>query len=111
VTIFYEEEPIGFFILHRSKEAQKYTNNMNTIFLRSFSIDRDCQSQGFGGAAMGILPQFVRENLPEIEEIILTVHEKNIPAMKLYEKSGFLSNGKTIEGRKGIEHVMILHLN
>jgi RimJ/RimL family protein N-acetyltransferase len=110
VIIFHKEEPIGFFILHRSKEAQEYTNNLNTIFLRSFSIDRNHQSQGFGSAAMGILPQFIRENVPEIEEIILTVHEKNVPAMKLYEKSGFTCNGKTKEGRKGIEHVMLFLL-
>jgi RimJ/RimL family protein N-acetyltransferase len=90
VTIIHEEEPIGFFVLQRSKEAQEYTNNMNTILLRSFSIGRNYQSRGFGSAAMGILPQFIRATLPEIEEIMLTVHEKNIPAMRLYEKSGLL---------------------
>jgi RimJ/RimL family protein N-acetyltransferase len=110
VVIFHAAEPIGFFVLHRSKEALEYTNTMNTVFLRSFSIDRNRQGQGFGGAAMRLLPQFIRENLPEIEELILTVHEKNIPAMKLYEKSGFTYNGKTKEGRKGTERVLIFTL-
>jgi RimJ/RimL family protein N-acetyltransferase len=83
---------------------------MNPIFLRSFSIGRNHQNQGFGSAAMGILPQFMRENLPDIEEIILTVHEKNMPAIKLYKKSGFTYNGKIKESRKGIEHFMVFSL-
>ncbi|URN93802.1 MAG: GNAT family N-acetyltransferase [Candidatus Pristimantibacillus lignocellulolyticus] len=110
IIIFLETEPIGFFILHRSKEAKDYSDKIQNVFLRSLSIDRNYQCRGYAGSAMRVLPKFICDNFPETEEIILTVHEKNTPAKKLYEKSGFVYNGKNIKGRKGNELVMIYSL-
>ncbi|MBP2898883.1 GNAT family N-acetyltransferase [Escherichia coli] len=107
VIIFAEEEPIGFFVLDRRTALKDNIKNKQSIILRSFSIDRHYQGCGYAGAAMKILPGFVHNHFLEVEEILLTVHEKNVPAKKLYEKSGFVYNGEFKMGPNGIEQVMI----
>jgi len=111
VVILFTGEPVGFFVLHDSKETQNFTNNTNAIFLRSFFIDKKLQGKGFARSAMNSLPKFLHTHLPQVVEVILTVHENNLPAKRLYEKSGFLYNGKSKPGRTGIELVMNYLLN
>jgi RimJ/RimL family protein N-acetyltransferase len=106
VVILFKGEPVGFFVLHNSKETQHFTHNTNAIFLRSFFIDKKHQGKGLARSAMNSLPSFLHHHLPQVVEIILTVHEKNLPAKRLYEKSGFLYNGKSKPGRNGIELAM-----
>jgi RimJ/RimL family protein N-acetyltransferase len=112
VVILLENEPVGFFILHRSQEiTQNFTQNDNAIFLRAFSIDRQHQGNGYAKFAMNQLPTYVQRLFPEIDEIILTVNEDNLSARRLYEKSGFLYIGKNKIGRIGLELGMHFSIN
>jgi RimJ/RimL family protein N-acetyltransferase len=111
VVILFEDEPVGFFVLHHSEESQTFTENVNAIFLRAFSIDRKHQGKGFAGLAMNSLPKFVLNHFPQVVEIVLTVNENNLPAKRLYEKSGFLYKGKSKVGSSGIELVMHYSIN
>jgi RimJ/RimL family protein N-acetyltransferase len=111
VVILVENEPVGFFVLHHSEEIQTFTENANAIFLRAFSIDRMHQRKGYAGLAMNYLPEFVLIHFPQLVEIVLTVNENNLPARRLYEKSGFLYKGKNKIGRSGIELGMHYSLN
>jgi RimJ/RimL family protein N-acetyltransferase len=111
VVILFEDEPVGIFVLHQSEESQTYTKNVNVIFLRAFSIDRKHQGKGFAGLAMNSLSKFVLNHFPQVDEIVLTVNENNLPAKRLYEKSGFIYNGKSKVGSSGIELVMHYSLN
>jgi ribosomal protein S18 acetylase RimI-like enzyme len=61
--------------------------------------------------AMNSLPEFVLHHFPQVVEIVLTVNENNLPAKRLYEKSGFLYKGKNKIGKSGIELGMNYLLN
>lgn len=102
-VILIDEEPVGFFVLHRSEETHDFTVNDHAVFLRAFSIDKDHQGKGYATMAMNNLPEFVRVHLPQVEEIVLTVNENNSAAKRSHEKSGFIHKGKTKVGRSGIE--------
>jgi RimJ/RimL family protein N-acetyltransferase len=110
VVVLIDDEPVGFFVLHHSEEIINFTDNVNAIFLRAFSIDWKHQGIGYAGLAMNILPKFVLNHFPQVDEIVLTVNENNLPAKRLYEKSGFLYKGKNKNGRSGIELGMHFHL-
>ncbi|TFE19495.1 GNAT family N-acetyltransferase [Cohnella luojiensis] len=103
VVILFEDEPVGFFVLHNSGEIYDFTENVNSIFLRAFSIDRKNQGKGYAKLAMNSLPKFIQLYFPQVDEIVLTVNENNLAAKRLYEKSGFLYKGKNKLGRSGIE--------
>jgi RimJ/RimL family protein N-acetyltransferase len=111
VVILVDDEPVGLFVLHHSEEIQSLTENLNAIFLRAFSIDRKHQGKGYAGIAMKSLPMFVLNQFPQVVEIVLTVNENNLPAKRLYEKSGFLYKGKNKIGKSGIELGMNYLLN
>ncbi|WP_350338897.1 GNAT family protein [Paenibacillus sp. UMB7766-LJ446] len=64
------------------------------------------QGKGYASLAMKFLPLFVLNLFPQIDEIILTVNKDNLPAKRLYEKSGFVYKGKTKLGRSGVEFVL-----
>jgi RimJ/RimL family protein N-acetyltransferase len=89
-----------------STKIRNFTDNVHAIFLRAFSIDWKHQGKGYAGLAMNILPKFVLNHFPQVVEIVLTVNENNLPAKRLYEKSGFLYKGKNKMGRSGIEQSM-----
>lgn len=103
VVILFDDEPVGFFVLHNSGEIYDFTENDNAIFLLAFSIDRNHQGKGYAKLAMNSLPKFVQHYFPQVGEIILTVNENNLAAKRLYEISGFIYKGKNKQGRSGIE--------
>lgn len=106
VVIVSKGEPVGFFILHHTKDVNKFTKNESAVFLRSFSINVMHQGKGYATTALKLLPKFVQENLDYINEVILTVHTSNEAAKHLYEKSGFIPIGITNENNKDSEIVM-----
>ncbi|WP_231877909.1 GNAT family N-acetyltransferase [Ferroacidibacillus organovorans] len=103
VVIFIDEEPVVFFVLHKCGETSDFTENNTAIFLRSFLIDKRHQRKGYAKLALAILPKFMEDHLPYVEEIVLTVDENNLAAKRLYEKSGFIHKGRTKVGRSGLE--------
>lgn len=111
VVILFEDEPVGFFVLHQSEEIQTFTDSVNAILLRAFSIDRKHQGKGIAGLAMNSLPKFVLNHFPHVNEIVLAVNENNLLAKRLYEKAGFLYKGNSKVGRSGIELIMHYSLN
>ncbi|MFG3611215.1 GNAT family N-acetyltransferase [Rummeliibacillus stabekisii] len=100
--------PVGYFALEDGAKLLKYSNNSNARLLTAFSIDSRNQGKGLAKMGLKLLPKFVKENLPEINEIVLGVNKKNIPAYNLYLKTGFEDKNEFYEGPKGPQH--ILHL-
>jgi len=58
-------------------------------------IKKDMQSIGYGESASRMLIDYVFENLP-IRKLYLHLFSDNLPAQKLYEKLGFVNEGKFI---------------
>ncbi|MEK5417241.1 MULTISPECIES: GNAT family N-acetyltransferase [unclassified Paenibacillus] len=108
VLILENSVPVGYFALEDGDKLLKYSNNSNARLLTSFSIDSGNQGKGLAKIALKLLPDFVKNNIPQTDEIVLGVNKRNKPALNLYLKSGFIDENEFYEGPKGPQH--ILHL-
>jgi ribosomal protein S18 acetylase RimI-like enzyme len=108
VVILHDGEPVGYFALEKGEKLRKYTSNQEARLLTSFSIDTRHQGQGFAKKGLHQLPSFIRENLPDTNEVVLGVNKRNQAAISLYLKTGFTDENEIYEGPKGPQH--ILHL-
>ena len=55
---------------------------------------------------MSQIPDFLNKNFPKTDEIVLAANQKNESAYQLYLKSGYIFEGKTREGRSGLQYLM-----
>ncbi|WP_404452016.1 GNAT family N-acetyltransferase [Virgibacillus necropolis] len=101
IVILSNNEPIGFFLLHSTDRVKEYTDNPNALLLTALSINHSKQGKGLAKKGMSLLNNFVNQEFPEFNEIILAVNHKNIPAQKLYEKVGFSDTGRRKTGKIG----------
>ncbi len=107
MLIMAENTPVGFFVLHIGEGIKELTNNRKAILIRALSINHSHQGKGYAKQAMLRLPQFVKENFPEYDELFLAVNMKNEGAKALYISSGFIDKGIRKEGKIGEQ--LILH--
>ena len=112
VTILFQGAPVGFFVLDSGSDKFVYSDNPQSLLLRSLSVDERQQGQGIGTMAMRLLPDFVKENYPidSITEIALGVNVNNVAAYNLYLKVGCKDEGKQIEGPHGMQYVLTLQI-
>jgi RimJ/RimL family protein N-acetyltransferase len=108
VLILYEGQAVGFFCLRRGKRVSEITANHSALLLTSFSINYRFQKKGYAKQALSLLANFIKNHFSEMEEVILVVNMKNIPAQTLYKVSGFQDHGGRRLGKKGEQ--MVLHL-
>ncbi|MGM0951052.1 MAG: GNAT family N-acetyltransferase [Bacillota bacterium] len=107
-VILNDNLPVGFFILHTSKETlAPYTSNPFALLLSSLSLNAEHHGKGYAKKAMLQLPSFVSSYFPWCDEIILAVNHLNTRAKHLYMKSGFLDKGRRKIGPLGEQ--LILH--
>ncbi len=83
-------EPIGMLLYYDWDEGECYV-------LSQFFIDQRWQGKGYGYAAMQlVLDEFRRDG--RYHQVDLCYCEGDEPAMKLYEKCGFVHTGEADEG-------------
>ncbi|WP_228409675.1 GNAT family N-acetyltransferase [Radiobacillus deserti] len=109
IVILHHDMPVGFFVLHGWDGVQKYSDNQNALLIRAYSIHPSFQGKGIALQSLQILPTFVKKQFPTCNEIVLGVNHKNIPAQRLYLRSGFKDSGKRIIGKLGEQFVF--HMN
>lgn len=105
-----EDKLVTFFVLHKNEGVKPYSENSRSILLRAFSTDFYCQGKGYAKQALKLLPNFVKENFKDINEIILAVNIKNEAAQGLYKKCGFKDEGIRKMGKKGELIIMSYHI-
>jgi RimJ/RimL family protein N-acetyltransferase len=105
------EEAVGFFVLQQGADILPFSTNPNAILLRAFSINNLHQGNGYGKAAMKLVPLFVKNYFPKVNEIVLAVNERNIAAKKLYESQGFIDQGERRMGNIGSQYLLHFLLN
>lgn len=105
-----EDKLVTFFVLHKSEGVKPYSTNSNSILLRAFSTDFRYQGRGYAKKALMLLPEFVKENFSETNEIVLAVNIKNQAALGLYKKCGFVDEGVRKMGKKGELIIMSYYL-
>ncbi|WP_255438783.1 GNAT family N-acetyltransferase [Brevibacillus sp. AG162] len=100
---------IGCFALFTPHTGNPYTPNDRAIIFKSFSIDSRHQKKGYALRVFHGLADIAREHYPERDEIVLTVHHTNTPAIQLYKKAGLIDQGWRFAGEYGEE--LIFHLD
>lgn len=106
ITILYQDQPVGFFVLDNGEDKLALTKNPFSVLLRSFSINPKYQDQGLGTEAMTAVSNYIQENIPNVTEIILAVNSKNQKAYQVYLKSGYVDKKITMVGKKGILNIL-----
>lgn len=106
VTIFFQNKAVGFFVLDFGADKFELTENENSTLLRSLSINPDYQGKGIGKTSMIILSDFVKENFPDCDEVVLAVNFNNNSAYDLYLKCGFEDQGKKRQMSKGWQNLL-----
>jgi ribosomal protein S18 acetylase RimI-like enzyme len=106
ISIFEEKKAVGFFVLDFGKDKLELSENPDCILVRSFSINPKFQGLGYGKTAMNFVYDFIKNNYPEVSEVVLSVNEKNDLAYQIYLKTGYHFYGKTREGRSGLQRIL-----
>ncbi|WP_202076607.1 GNAT family N-acetyltransferase [Caldalkalibacillus salinus] len=105
IVIFSHSVMVGFFVLHGWYGVKDYHDNKQAMLIRAYSIDTRYQGKGIAKTSLQLLPKFVSENFPEINELILAVNENNEIAQQVYKRTGFKDKGHRVMGPKGLLHV------
>ncbi|WP_413533879.1 GNAT family N-acetyltransferase [Empedobacter brevis] len=106
ITILLNDKPIGFFVLDYGDDKLELTKNENSLLVRSLSVNPIYQGKGYGKIAMKLLDNFVKENFPTINELVLAVNVKNKSAYDLYLKTGYVDDGSQREWYNGLQHLL-----
>ncbi|GIN91130.1 N-acetyltransferase [Siminovitchia terrae] len=110
VLILASTVPVGYFALEDGERLLRYSNNSSARLLTAFSIDSRNQGKGLAKIGLQLLPEFVRNNLPGTNEIVLGVNKRNAPAYNLYLKTGFKDENEFYEGTRGPQHILHLRI-
>jgi RimJ/RimL family protein N-acetyltransferase len=110
IVIVSNNEPVGFFVLHSSDRVKEYSDNPKAMLLTALSINHSQQGRGFAKKGMKQIKNFVNQEFPECNEIVLAVNHKNIAAQKLYEKVGYKDTGRRKIGPIGEQLILSFSL-
>jgi RimJ/RimL family protein N-acetyltransferase len=110
VVLLNQNYPVGFFVLQSGDRVKEYTENPMALLLIALSINSSEQGKGYAKVGMRLLPEFVHQEFPESDEIVLAVNHKNIPAQKLYQNVGFEDTGRRKIGKIGEQFIYNLKL-
>jgi RimJ/RimL family protein N-acetyltransferase len=111
IVISSGDEIAGFFVLHGWDGVKEYSENQNALLLRAYSIHNSSQGKGIAKLSLQLLPDFVREHFPEVNEIILAVNHENKKAQYVYKTAGFKDTGIRSTGRNGELFILFMNLN
>lgn len=111
VAMLVREVPVGMFALDRGGYLREFDDDPHAVLLRAFYVAPEHQGHGYGRAAVAALPSFVRDRLPDVRRVVLTVNHQNPGAIKTYLAGGFSDTGRNYsDGAAGPQHVFELRL-
>lgn len=110
VVIYARNEVAGFLELDESGDRKKYSNNPNALLLRGFSVNPKYQGRGIATGTIYALPEFLKKNFPDFDEVVLGVNARNTSAKKLFEKAGFEDTGRRFMRTNGEQIVMSMRM-
>lgn len=111
VVIVENDQVAGFFVLDTGDDKFHYTDQSDSILLRGYSIHPAYQGRGIAKSSMALIPSYIKEHFPQVNQVVLGVNEANKAAQSLYIKAGFIDEGKRFTGRSGVQIAMCLKLH
>ncbi|MFT9819383.1 GNAT family N-acetyltransferase [Lysinibacillus sp. NPDC056185] len=110
ILVLDEDKLVTFFVLHENDGVKPYSSNEHAILIRAFSTDFYEQGKGYAKAALQLLPDFVLQHFPNINELVLGVNLPNTAAQSLYKKCGFVDEGRLAKGFRDEIKVMSYYM-
>lgn len=111
VAIVVDDRPVGMFGLDRGGYLREFDDDRAAVLLRAFYIAPEHQGKGYATAAVSAVGAFVRQQLPDVKRVVLTVNDRNPAALAAYLKGGFAMTGRDyLGGLFGPQHVMELEI-
>lgn len=111
VIVLDDGQVAGFFVLDTGDDKFHYTDEQDSILLRGYSIHSVYQGKGIAKSSVALIPSYIKEYFPQVNQVVLGVNEANKPAQSLYIKAGFIDEGKRFTGRSGVQIAMCLKLD
>lgn len=111
IVIVADRKPVGFFVLHRGDRIRSITDSPRAMLVRSLSVNLPEQGKGYAKRAMNMLPKFVSDYFPDMNEIVLVVNSGNEAALSLYQQAGFEDRGHRKEGPVGTQVLLHYRMN
>ncbi len=97
--IYKDDTPVGFVMLELDHKEKEYG-------VWRFMIDKNEQGKGYGRAAMDLIKEVFREEVPGIKEFTLSyVPKEKDGADGFYRKCGFVDTGEIVHGEKVMRFV------
>ena len=111
VAILVGAQPVGMFALDRGGYFREFDDDPRAILLRAFYVANEFQGRGYARGAIAALPEFVRDELPDVRRVVLTVNHQNPAAIRVYLAGGFIDTAEDyLGGDAGPQHVLELLL-
>lgn len=111
VAIMLDTVPVGMFALDRGGYFREFDDDPRAVLLRAFYIAPEYQGSGYASEAVLATRVFVRQRLPDVSRVVLTVNHRNPAAIATYLKGGFAQTGMDyLGGPFGPQHVMVLEV-
>jgi len=111
IVILAAKKPVGFFVLHRGDRIRSITESPRAMLVRSLSINLSEQGKGYGKEAMRLLPKFVSDYFPDMNEIVLVVNQHQEGTLQLYTEAGFEDRGHRKTGPVGEQVLLHYRMN
>ncbi|HMN29426.1 MAG TPA: GNAT family N-acetyltransferase [Caldilineaceae bacterium] len=83
-----------------------YPGELQFCSIGGFLIDRACQRQGYGRAALVDFLTTVQHKYPTCSDVFLTIHPRNQAARNLYQSLNFVHTGDVIDGEEVMRRTM-----
>lgn len=90
LAIYCNNDLVGFMMYCMDMEDQEY-------WIYRLMVDKQHQQKGYGSAAMNKVLEILRQDT-EHNKLYISVEPENEVAIKLYEKMGFVADGRVLDG-------------
>jgi len=85
LIIYNNDIAVGFLLLLRDTKQECHISRI--------MIDKNHQRKGYAADAIRTTIAYIKQKMPDVSTLTLSVSPKNTAAIRLYEKLGFVSDG------------------
>ncbi|OJG74794.1 hypothetical protein RV12_GL002211 [Enterococcus quebecensis] len=96
VLVFEDDSLVAFLTLYETKGGSPYSSNEHHLLVQDLSIDYRHFRVGYTKQAFELLPAFIRQHWPKINQLTIIVNEDKAFTQPLCKHAGFKDTGNTL---------------
>lgn len=98
---------VGFIVVREGAALPVWATS-GSMSLHNLRIDRRFRGHGFGRSAMRLVGRWIAKQRPAVTHVMASVNVENLAAIRFNLGCGFLPTGMTVDGRLGLETILIV---